>query len=81
MKHRKGLLLELVFATTAAYVRFLRELAAEVEMEKTVVRGRVTPSGAWMKIALVGDAEGVDVLRQRWRDWILAATALPPAAA
>ncbi len=75
MTKRKALVLELVFATTPAYARFLRELAKEVDIQKNVVRGRVTSSGAWMKIALAGDAERIDGLQQRWSDWTLAAVA------
>lgn len=75
MTNRKALVLDLIFATTPAYERFLRDLAKEVDIQKTVVRGRVTPSGAWMKIALFGDAERIDGLQQRWSGWTLTSAA------
>ena len=75
------MVLELLFGTRAAFETFMKDLTKEVGIKKNVVRGRVTSTGAWMKIALFGDAGAVDALRLRWIDSTLTAVLLPKAAA
>ena len=76
-RNMKAVALEMIFGSKEIYERFNSEVRDDAEIEKNVIRGRVTPSGAWMKLVVRGAAGRIDEIVREWRDWTLATTALP----
>lgn len=58
--------MDLSVATRALYERFLREMAGEALLRWSVLRGRITPTRAWMRIVVAGEPGRIDALRRRW---------------
>lgn len=81
MTTRKALVLELILGGLDLYERFLTDLARSADLRTNVIRGRRSASGAWMKVAIFGEADRVDAFRRRWTEWTLSTTVLPASAA
>lgn len=63
----KTVVLDLKFASPARYGRFRRELSKAPDVRSNILRGRVSPGGAWLQLELSGGSEDVDRLLSRWR--------------
>jgi hypothetical protein len=76
-QNRKAIVLEMIFGKTDLYGRFIQEIGDNTAVEKNFIRGRVAADGAWLTLEIRGPSRGIDEIVRKWRDWILAFTALP----
>ena len=74
---RKAIVLEMIFGKRDLYGRFMQEVRDNTELENNNIRGRIAADGAWLTLEIRGPSRGIDEVVRKWRDWILAFTALP----
>jgi hypothetical protein len=77
----KPVVLDMAFRNRALYDRFTRDVQEDSTITPNILRGRVAPDGAWMRLELRGASRRIKNLVGRWKDVIIEADRGPEVAA
>ena len=69
--HSKAVVLDMAFRNMALYGRFARDVQGDLTLTQNILRGRVAPDGAWMRLGLRGASRRIKDLIGRWKDFII----------